>query len=524
MNVLPYTLSDSAAVNFDVTANVQISQTSTTPVNVGDTAKYVLTAYNNGPSTATGIMIDDNVPSGLTNVTVTPSIGSYYDGVWTIPTLADLGSATLTISGNVVSSMAGTTTTNTATRTAQEEYDSSPAVSSADIYTNKAGLTITNTGTTPVNVGDTGTFTITATNNGPDPATNIQINDPLPTGYTAGTPTAGTYNQTTGIWTITSLANGAIATLTFTAPITATMAGTTTTNHATATWTEYPTTVTIPDSSIYVKQANVAISQSGNYSGNNVTFIVTATNKGPDTATNINIKDLIPSGLTGVTVTPSVGSYNPTTGIWTINSLLNGSSATLNITGTATPISTIYNNATKISQTEYDPYAPETTKIGVYVPSVEMYVMQYPWYYDTVNGYENTYSYNTYPIFVVDVENWGNDDATGVIVNYTLGTGLQYIASNTGGMGTATYNSTTRTITWNIGNMPTTGTALMMVDTQAIATGDETPALTNTATLTNVDQYDTPNNYKTANYSINVPKNADIQVNLTQIQPYSSGK
>ena len=517
MNVLPYTLSDSAVVNFDVTANVQISQTSTTPVNVGDTAKYVLTAYNNGPSTATGIMIDDNVPSGLTNVTVTPSIGSYYDGVWTIPTLADLGSATLTISGNVVSSMAGTTTTNTATRTAQEEYDSSPAVSSADIYTNKAGLTITNTGTTPVNVGDTGTFTITATNNGPDPATNIQINDPLPTGYTAGTPTAGTYNQTTGIWTITSLANGGIATLTFTAPITATMAGTTTTNHATATWTEYPTTVTIPDSSIYVKQAYVAISQSGNYSGNNVTFIVTATNKGPDTATNINIKDLIPSGLTGVTVTPSVGSYNPTTGIWTINSLLNGSSATLNITGTATPISTIYNNATKISQTEYDPYAPETTKIGVYVPSVEMYVMQYPWYYDTVNGYENTYSYNTYPIFVVDVENWGNDDATGVIVNYTLGTGLQYIARTLAGMGTATYKSTTRTITWNIGNMPTTGTALMMVDTQAIATGDETPALTNTATLTNVDQYDTPNNYKTANYSINVPKNADIQVNLTKI-------
>ena len=54
----------------------------------------------------------------------------------------------------------------------------------------------------------------------------------------------------------------------------------------------------------------------------------------------------------------------------------------------------------KISQTEYDPYAPETTKIGVYVPSVEIYVMQYPWYYDTVNGYENTNSYNTYTIFV----------------------------------------------------------------------------------------------------------------------------
>ena len=70
-----------------------------------------------------------------------------------------------------------------------------------------ASIAITNTGTTPINVGQTGTFTITATNNGPQTATNIQINDPLPTGYTAGTPTTGSYN-TTGIWTITSLTNG----------------------------------------------------------------------------------------------------------------------------------------------------------------------------------------------------------------------------------------------------------------------------------------------------------------------------
>ncbi len=61
------------------------------------------------------------------------------------------------------------------------------------------------------------------------------------------------------------------------------MAGTTTTNHATATWTEYPNTITIPDSTIYVNKANVALSQIGNYSGNNVTFIVTAKNNGPDT-------------------------------------------------------------------------------------------------------------------------------------------------------------------------------------------------------------------------------------------------
>ena len=194
--VLPATFSASSTVNFDLTANVTLSQTVTTPVNVGNTAKYVVTAYNNGNTTATGILISDIVPSGLTNVIITPSSGTtYYNGVWTIPSLATSTSATLTINGTVVSSMAGTTTTNTATRTAEDQYNGMSPTTTASFYTNKAVLTITNTGTTPVNVGQTGTFTITATNNGPDTATNIQINDPIPTGFTANTPTAGTYNQ-----------------------------------------------------------------------------------------------------------------------------------------------------------------------------------------------------------------------------------------------------------------------------------------------------------------------------------------
>ena len=64
--------------------------------------------------------------------------------------------------------------------------------------------------------------------------------------------------------------------------------------------------------------------------------------------------------------------------------------------------------------------------------------------------------------------------------------------------------------------MPTTGMVFMIITTQAITTGNQTPALTTTATLTHVDQYDTPNNYKTQSYSIIVPPNADIQVNQTQ--------
>jgi uncharacterized repeat protein (TIGR01451 family) len=105
--------------------------------------------------------------------------------------------------------------------------------------------------------------------------------------------------------------------------------------------------------------ADVTLNQTGSYQGNVVTFTVNATNNGPDTATNIKITDLIPSGLTGVTVTPSIGTYDSNTGIWTIPELLNGETATLTIIGTATPQTTVTNTAEKTSQTEYDPYTPK---------------------------------------------------------------------------------------------------------------------------------------------------------------------
>ena len=184
MNVLPYTLSSSSTVNFDITADVQLSQTANSPVNVGDAVSYIITAKNNGPNTATGILISDIVPSELKNFNVTPSDGtSYYNGVWTISSLANLASATLTITGKAISSMAGTTITNTATRTAQDQYNSQSTVSSANVYTKLADPILSQTvngendGTLIVNVGDPVTFLITAKNFGPDTVHNVYIQD-----------------------------------------------------------------------------------------------------------------------------------------------------------------------------------------------------------------------------------------------------------------------------------------------------------------------------------------------------------
>lgn len=64
--------------------------------------------------------------------------------------------------------------------------------------------------------GQTISFTVTATNNGPDYAPNVLVTDVLPAGYTfvSATPSVGTYNSSNGVWDIGTLNASASATLT----------------------------------------------------------------------------------------------------------------------------------------------------------------------------------------------------------------------------------------------------------------------------------------------------------------------
>lgn len=102
-----------------------------------------------------------------------------------------------------------------------------------------ADLALTNTvsNATPL-VGDTLTFTITATNNGSSDNTGVQVTDLLPSGltYVSSNAAAGTtYNSSTGLWNIGSIANGASKILTITATVNSGQAGNTMTNTASKT-------------------------------------------------------------------------------------------------------------------------------------------------------------------------------------------------------------------------------------------------------------------------------------------------
>jgi uncharacterized repeat protein (TIGR01451 family) len=65
-----------------------------------------------------------------------------------------------------------------------------------------------------------------------------------------------------------------------------------------------------------------------------VTYTITVTNPGTANATNVQVTDLLPTGLTYHSSVLSQGGYNSATGLWTVGNVNTGASATLNLTAT----------------------------------------------------------------------------------------------------------------------------------------------------------------------------------------------
>jgi uncharacterized repeat protein (TIGR01451 family)/gliding motility-associated-like protein len=196
------------------------------------------------------------------------------------------------------------------------------------------------------------------------------------TQYNSGTftlqgnaPTSGT-----GVWTL--VAGSATITTPTNRNTTVTIAKNTS---ATLRWTitSSPCSASTDDVVItYTESTDLQIIKTVNKTnptvGENVTFTITATNNGPSNATGVQVNDLLKSGYTFVSATPGTGTYNATTGVWTIGALNSASSQTLNIiatvNGNATAVN--YGNDVNITGTETDPTpANNSTAVTNIVPT-----------------------------------------------------------------------------------------------------------------------------------------------------------
>jgi uncharacterized repeat protein (TIGR01451 family) len=142
-------------------ADIEIIKTSDNlEPKVGEAFNFTVTATNGGSFEATGLQVADPLPAGLAYVSSSATAGTYdpANGIWDIGSLANGGSATLTIE---VKGTAGGAVTNMASVSALNETDPNPENDSASAE---------------VNVIQTYTLTISA---GPGGTTN-----PVPGTYT----------------------------------------------------------------------------------------------------------------------------------------------------------------------------------------------------------------------------------------------------------------------------------------------------------------------------------------------------
>jgi uncharacterized repeat protein (TIGR01451 family) len=279
----------------------------------------------------------------------------------------------------------------TATATNTPEAETSAFAQDIVVTALVANLSLSKTTTsTTVTTGQTISYTITVTNNGPDSATGVTITDNLPgnTSFVSATPTQGSCSgSTTVTCSIGTLANGASATVTL--QVQASSLGSAV-NSASATGNESD-----PDGANATASAVTVVGPTANLSltkttaattvtvGQSIGYTITVTNNGPGTATGVTITDTIPANTAFVSATPSQGSCSGTTTVTcTIGTLSNGSSATVALQVVATgPGSTV--NSASATGNETDPdganaTAPAVTVTGATlaaVPTLSVWAM-----------------------------------------------------------------------------------------------------------------------------------------------------
>jgi uncharacterized repeat protein (TIGR01451 family) len=204
-------------------------------------------------------------------------------------------------------------------------------------------------GKTTVVPGTTDTYTLTVTNNGPDTLSSLILSDAVPptlaNGLVAFTPSVGTYDVNTHIWSGLSLASGQSGSFTVLGTIDPTATGSLTNNvlvlPPSGTSDPNITNNSASDTDTLTPQADLSVTVSDGKTtvvpGTGDTYTITVTNNGPSAVSSLTLTDAIPAALLNPIFAPSAGAYDVGTGVWSGLALASGQNVTITLTGTIDP-------------------------------------------------------------------------------------------------------------------------------------------------------------------------------------------
>ncbi|MBK8741020.1 MAG: DUF11 domain-containing protein [Betaproteobacteria bacterium] len=307
---------------------------SVTPPNpsLGQNVTFTIVVTNNGPNAATGVVVSDSLPAGLTYVS-DDAAGAYDTGtgLWTIPgSIANGAAVTLNIVATVDSTDQVCNLAQIALATPLDPIAANNQSTVCVMAPRSADIVLGMTVSSPtVLVGGTVTYIITATNNGSDPAYAIAIQEAFPAfpllNPTSFTASQGAYNPATGLWNLGSLPTGTSATLSIdvTAPNTA---GALTNQGSASAGTSDPNNANNAASATTIVLSPAVISATktvaGSFNvGGAVTYTIVLSNSAAfdqQNNTGPELTDVLPAGLTLVSASATSGTAVATIGTNTV--------------------------------------------------------------------------------------------------------------------------------------------------------------------------------------------------------------
>lgn len=352
-------------------ADLQLTKTGPAQVAPGSNAIYTLAVTNRGPARATGVVLEDPTPTGLTFVSATAPCQAGFPCA--LGTMDASISTTILVTFTIPASYAGPPVVVNTAQVRGHEPDGNNANNRSTVSTGVdnvvADVSITETGPASVEPGDAVTYTMVLSNAGPGTATDVELTSTVPAGLTVVSTSAPC---TTGLpCRLGDLVPGASITVSITFLVPADYAGPSLFAHPvrveTAAVDPLPanntatvrTTVVTPTADLAVtKTAEPPLVQVGG----SLLYTLTVTNHGPAAAAEVTLQDTLPAAVTVPTTTPGAPTCTvagPTV-TCTLGPLAPGANTLVTLRGTVTAARGLTNTAS-VQAREEDPDTSNNT-------------------------------------------------------------------------------------------------------------------------------------------------------------------
>ncbi len=481
----------------------------------GDTITYTLTFSNAGPGTATSAQLSDDVPAGTSFV---DAVGGSFTGagaIWNLGTLPAGASGSRTFRVRVLNSTpSGTQIVNAA------------QIASAEAQTPVPSNSVTVTVSTPsvpqlqlqksVNTAsaqpnDVLTYTISFFNSGSGPATNLNLQDTLPPNTTfVSASSGGQAFGSTVFWSFNSLQPNQQANVTLQVRINPnTPANTQLSNIAQISSAEngtpVPSNAAITTVVVPAQPPVLAVSKQADVSsaapGGLINYLLTVTNNGGSTATNVVLADQIPAGTTAV-IALDGGFIQFGAAQWNLGSLAPNAARQVRlrvqVNGNAT--GTISNTAQARSAETPTPVNSNAALVTVNVP-LNLSIQKVVDKATAAAGDELRYD--------IGFKNNGTTTVSGATITDTIPAGTQFLLSSQG------VQPSGGVLTWNLPPLPPGQAASVTFHVRILNSVPDGTQISNQAAI-NVGAQQYSQNSNVVTTTVNVPLNLAIQKSVDQ--------